>query len=225
MPAIDITHRNLEPVASPATASTKFTSGYPNDTTTFTTLSTSPNLDTSDTTAWSIPVIIGVILTIIAIVVGVPSAMLALQEIRRRRRAHTDNNAKVDDINPLGSIYYNTGTDINTAKSSLGLRDGLHISHGIPQEDGAIDGRPRCLLIHPIISKELEVRRRNYIWHQPRLQAKLAFSRAPQRYVHLRGVQRLRRRLRRACVPVCSNLVRDRSHCGGCGRFARGKLN
>ncbi|KAF1917859.1 hypothetical protein BDU57DRAFT_514328 [Ampelomyces quisqualis] len=116
MPVINSTHTIPEPAALPTTESAKIISGYSNNTTASVSPLASPNFETFETATWTIPVIIGAILTIIAILVGLPSAVLALQEIRRRRRAHADHNEKLDDINdPIKA-----GNDTSIETSSFG---------------------------------------------------------------------------------------------------------
>ncbi|KAH7381184.1 hypothetical protein DE146DRAFT_760631 [Phaeosphaeria sp. MPI-PUGE-AT-0046c] len=120
MPAINITRTILEPVASSVTSSTQSLTGYVNDPTTSASIIASSSLKTSESAVWSIPVIIGAILAILAIVGGLPSAVLALQEIRKRRQAMTDDNDEpIDDTKANSKGVRNIGGGPNVAGSDI----------------------------------------------------------------------------------------------------------
>lgn len=210
MPAITTSHRNLDPVASLATIS-----GYINDTTTSISSLSGLELYPPDSEGWSIPVIVGVILTILAVVVGLPSAVLALQEIRRRQRARAYiNKAKLE--NAPRSTHSNTGNDANVPTSSFGTNGWADFESGIFWEEKGLDDTPRCLLRCPFSSERLQLQRRYYMWRQPRLRVRSAFRRTSQDCV-LRSIKRTRRPL----LSVRWGSVQNPYYCGRCSCFAR----
>jgi hypothetical protein len=147
---------------------------------TSTSILVSPKFDTSDTAAWSLPVIIGVILTTFAIVVGLPSAVLAFQEIRKRRRATQDGNEESihtksieDEPKSIGSVPSRDGSDLVYRDTNVGP---LH---------------------RPNISKDVDAQQGQYASRDFRQHAHFTFTMIPRRTLALERTHRNRKRSRR----------------------------